>query len=112
MKRSIFLASVAVVVLLACKPKKEVAKTAPAGPTDKQLTAAKTKFPDVTMEQLQKGQNIFNTSCTRCHAAKDVTPYSDTELSGILDKMAEKAELNANEKDAVLRYAVAVRLAK
>lgn len=112
MKRTFVLAVAISAALIACKPKSKVASSAPAGPTDKQLTAARTKFPDVTMDQLQKGQNIFNTSCTKCHAAKDVTPYTDQELTKTLDVMAEKAELSADEKTAVLRYAMAVRLAK
>ena len=111
MKKSIILTFALAAAIIACKPKKEVAKTE-SGPSEKQLAAAKTRFPDVTMDQLKKGQNIFNTSCTRCHAAKDVTPYTEKELSGILDNMAEKAELKADEKDAVWKYAMAVRLAK
>jgi hypothetical protein len=110
MKKIIF-SLCAIGFMLSCKPKKEIASSN-AGPTDKQFAAAKTRFPDVTMDQLKKGQNVYNTACTKCHGAKDVTPYDEQKLSAIMDNMAEKAQLTADEKNAVWRYAIAVRSAK
>lgn len=112
MRKSTIPAFALVTLVWACAPKAKVASSAPAGPSEKQLAAAKTRFPDVTLDELKKGQNIFNGSCTRCHAAKDVTPYQEKELAGILDNMAEKAALSKTEKDAVWKYALAVRLSK
>jgi cytochrome c5 len=110
MKRTIFVMC-AVGLVWSCKPKKEITSSN-AGPTDKQFAAAKARFPDVTMDQLKKGQNLYSTACTKCHGAKDVTPYTEDKLSAIMDNMAEKAQLSADEKTAVWRYAIAVRSAK
>lgn len=117
MKRTLLLLAAA--TLFACSPKtnKSAASTvapAPAGssePTEAQLTAAKTRFPDVTMETLKKGQTIYYGPCTHCHGDKGINRRDEKEWSAVLDDMAPKAKLSAEEKDAVWKYIMSVRLA-
>jgi len=107
----------AVVIISACSPKTApaVASTAPAPKVDvstAQVDAAKTKYPDATLDALQKGHDIyFGTPCTGCHGAKTITNFSADELPGIIDHMARKAKISDEEKSAVLKYVMGVRLA-
>ena len=114
MKKSIILLLAVVCVTLACHTKKEVAKETPKPyvyePTTAELTAGKTKFADLTKDNLIKGRYIYYGTCVRCHEPKNINEYGLDEFSGILDNMARKAKLTPDEKDAVLRYAVAVKL--
>jgi cytochrome c5 len=125
--KKIFVLSAAVVFVYACTPKanktaasssttteKSTASTAPAGssvPSEKELTAAKTKFPDVSLDQLQKGHSIYFGACTKCHGAENPTKGSEGKWAHVLDEMAPKANLSADEKESVWRYIMSVRLA-
>ncbi len=111
------LALVAFAVACTPKAKKAVEGPAPAAPsasnapTEAQLTAAKTKFPAATMDELQKGHSIYYGACTRCHGAEPITKYDEKQWVGILDEMAGKAQLSAAEKDATWKYIMGVKLA-
>lgn len=76
---------------------------------DAQLTAVKTRFPDATKEELQKGHSIYTGACTKCHGTKDVTAYTEPRLLEIVDDMAKKAEIAPEEKQALIRFALGVR---
>lgn len=110
MKNSLCFAFAVMLAWAACTSKGKVAKTTSTEPTDAQLTAAKTKFPSVTMDELKKGHSIYYGACTNCHGAKDIKSRSEEQWSGILDQMAPKANLTAQEKDAVWKYVTAVKL--
>jgi len=118
MKKIVCFAWVITVVLIsACSPKMAPAlastPTAPAPDVNAlQLEAAKTKYPDVTADALKKGHDIyFGAPCTGCHDAKKITDFSADELPGIIESMSRKAKISAEEKDAVLKYVMGVRLA-
>jgi hypothetical protein len=120
MKKIFFsITAIACVLLVACSPKagKTTATTVTPSkqvvdPMETQLTAAKTKYPDATTDQLQKGSTLyFGEPCTRCHSAKTITDFSAEELPGIIEHMAKKARISAEEKDALLKYVMGVRLA-
>jgi cytochrome c2 len=115
MKQFFFVSIVVCALLIACSPKggKTTAATIPAvNPMEAQLAAAKTKYPDATTDQLKKGTLVYyGEACTRCHNAKEITNFSAEELPGIIDNMARKAKISAEEKDAVLKYVMGVRLA-
>ena len=114
MKKQMLLILILVCVLLACHTKKEVTKEAPKPyvyePTEAELTAGKTKFADLTKDNLIKGRSIYYDACVHCHEPKNISEFSLDEFSGILNNMARKAKLTPEEKDAVLRYAVAIKL--
>ncbi|HXB40009.1 MAG TPA: hypothetical protein VNZ49_05660 [Bacteroidia bacterium] len=79
-------------------------------PGDAHVTAARVKFPDVTLDVLKQGHGIYYGACTRCHGAKDIVRRDEKEWVGIMDDMAPKAKLTAEEKDAVWKYVMAVKL--
>ncbi|MEO8762252.1 MAG: hypothetical protein ABI388_11960 [Bacteroidia bacterium] len=120
MKKIICLAvASAIVIISACSPKanKAVAATTPATPpsssvTVAQVDAAKTKYPDATLDALKQGYDVYHgAACTSCHGAKKISNFSAEELPGIIDEMAHKAKISPAEKDAVLKYVMGVRLA-
>ena len=124
--KNILLLFTASAFLFACTPKtsKSTAATSPAPapatvsgpasstePTEANVTSAKAKFPDVTLDVLKKGHSLYYGACTRCHGAKNIVKRDEKEWVGILDDMAPKAHLTAEEKDAVWKYIMSVKLA-
>jgi hypothetical protein len=91
-------------IISACSPKTTtaVATTTPVESTtdvsSAQVDAAKVKFPDVTMDALKKGHDIYYGTCTNCHGAKKITNFSEEELPGIINRMARKAKISDEEK--------------
>ena len=79
-------------------------------PGDAQLTAAKTRFPGVTLDVLKKGHGLYYGVCTGCHGAKNIERRDEKEWVTVLDDMAPKANLTADEKHAVWKYVMAVKL--
>jgi hypothetical protein len=110
MKKNITLTVLSVLVLVACVTKKKTG-TASTEPTESQLTAGKTRFPDLTLEVLKSGHTIFYGACTNCHGAKDIPSRSEEKWTHILSKMAPKAELSEEQKDQVWKYILSVKLA-
>lgn len=102
-------------VLVACSPKtsKSTAAATPVSlePSEAMVTAGKAKFPDVTLDELKKGQTIYNGQCTKCHNAKRIEKRDEKEWISVLDEMAPKAKLLPEEKDAVWKYIMSVKLA-
>ncbi|HXU28774.1 MAG TPA: hypothetical protein VN698_16210 [Bacteroidia bacterium] len=116
MKKIFFLAALYFgVIISSCSPKTTNATAVNPAPSNEvsnaQVDAAKTKFPDATMDALKKGHDIYYGTCTNCHGAKRITNFSEEELPGIIDNMARKAKISAEEKDAVLKYVMGVKLA-
>jgi len=117
MRKSIFLITLYIgVVASACGPKTTASiasnPTPLADVSDAQLEAAKTKYPDATMDILQKGHDVYyGASCTGCHGVKRITNFSQEELPAIIKRMARKAGISDEEKDAVLKYVMGVKLA-
>ncbi len=111
MKKIILLAFTATLILSSCAKKGTAKANAPdTGPTDAQLTAVKTKFPDATLDVLKKGHSIYNGACTKCHGAKNIVKRDEAEWVKILDRMAPKANLAPADKDAVWKYIMSVKL--
>ncbi len=95
-------------VAVACKTK-TVSTTSNETTLDAQLVAVQTRFPDATKAELQKGHSIYTGACTECHRKKKVTKYTEVKLLNIVDVMAKKAKLTAEEKQALIRFAIGVR---
>ena len=98
--------AVSLLIITACHTSSRVNVPPPGEP---QLAAAKTRFPDVTVEQLKQGHGIFYGACTKCHNPKDISGYTEVELSQVLDKMAVKAKLNSTQKEDVWKYMITLR---
>jgi len=105
-----FLILIFVCTLFTCTSKKKIS-TSDNTPNESHLVAVNTKYPGTDIAKLKSGYNIYNGSCTNCHAAKSIQSRSLEEWPKIIDRMAPKAKLNSDEKEAVFKYVMAVKLA-
>ena len=79
-------------------------------PSMADLAAIQPHFKDVTMEQLNEGFNLYTTgACINCHKAKNISRHPVSEWKPIIDDMAEKAQLNPSQKEAVYRYVIGIK---
>lgn len=110
MKKAIVITVVLLSIIVSCKSRKAATSTASTNSSmDAQLAAVNVRFPNTTMEEIKKGQSIYTGACTKCHGTKDVTAYTEPRLLEIVDVMAKKAEITAEEKQALIKFAVGVR---
>ena len=64
------------------------------------VDAGKAKWPDATLESLQRGRDTFVASCGKggfCHGLRDPHAYPADKWPSIVERMAKKADL----KDAL-----------
>lgn len=79
-------------------------------PGNEDLTAIQTQYKDLTLEKLKEGYSIYTAStCTRCHDAQNIYEIDETDWVNIIDKMARKASITDEQKDAVYKYVLAVK---
>lgn len=118
--KKIVLLLITCAAVMACTPKtaKSTAATAPGvaaapipEPTETHVTAAQTRFPGVTLTVLKKGREIYNGPCMGCHGDAGIMRRDDKQWEDVLNAMAPKARLSPEDKDAVWKYIMAVRLA-
>jgi hypothetical protein len=83
--------------------------------TDLVLSSGKQIYPDLTMDQLNHGQSIFEGQCNQCHPFKPFEKYNEESWNSIVPKMTEKANKKAgstviSETDQadLLRYVVSM----
>jgi mono/diheme cytochrome c family protein len=58
---------------------------------------------------LESGRRLYTGRCAACHSIDPVSKHSPDRWRAIIDDMADKAELSASEKSAVLAYILAAR---
>src|SRR5687767_3671043 len=81
-------------------------RTAPApGPiTSAQMSAAREKWPEASEQSLAAGRQIFVERCNECHDHPDIMSIDEGEWPEIVEEMAGKADLTAEQKTGVLRF--------
>jgi mono/diheme cytochrome c family protein len=60
--------------------------------------------PPKTIAPEVAGQNTYNTKCGKCHGLKVASNYTADRWISIMQVMATKAQLTAEEKENVLAY--------
>jgi hypothetical protein len=73
------------------------------------VASASTRWPGVTARSLSTGHDLFLANCDVCHGYPDLTAIPDERWPGILEKMARKSHLGAEERDAILHFVLASR---
>ena len=58
-------------------------------------------------QALERGREVYAGPCTSCHAADPVGKYTMVRWREIVGDMAERTELNASDKSALLAYLTA-----
>jgi len=82
-------------------------------PGEAELTAYQPYKKDVTLDKLSKGYSLYaQSACVQCHKAKNIYDIKATDWKAILDDMAQKANISAEQKDAVFDYVLAVKTVK
>jgi mono/diheme cytochrome c family protein len=82
-------------------------------PGELELTAYQPYKKDVTLDKLSKGYSLYaQSACVQCHQAKNIYDIKATDWKSILDDMAQKANISAEQKDAVFDYVLAVKTVK
>lgn len=101
------------VFLANCKSTKETTNTAPAPaayvPTESQLKMALSRWPGTTAAELQDGNKIYTTQCTRCHGNFPVEQFTEKKWLHEVDEMAPKASLSSEEKTKLTKYLLSMR---
>lgn len=106
------LALLACAFIYACKSKKSATTTAgpdPLKPGDAEVTAIKSKYPDVTAEQLADGYSVYTGACTNCHGKKNIYSRSEEEWTKAINRMAPKAKISDEQKDHLTKYVFAMK---
>ncbi|HEX2605757.1 MAG TPA: hypothetical protein VHK91_00195 [Flavisolibacter sp.] len=67
-------------------------------------TSETPKVDEAHVALVAQGKTVYTTKCSRCHAAKDVTAYTQERWTGILKSMIPKAKLNETESQQVTAY--------
>jgi len=70
---------------------------------------AQTRWPEATEQSLVQGRDLFVERCQRCHKLPDRRAISDERWPKILEVMAPRAKLDANQHRLVLEFILAER---
>ena len=63
----------------------------------------------VDLATLNEGRTLFVSRCIECHTLPPFWHYSAKDWPGIVDSMAHRANLQRNERDAIVAYVLAAR---
>ena len=58
---------------------------------------------------LVAGRSLFLNRCIQCHALPEVSGFTPPRLTAIVAKMSGRANLNAEQHEALLKYLLTVR---
>lgn len=81
-------------------------------PTEADITRVKSKYPDYTVEQLQKGKSLYVQHCGSCHGLYKPSSKTEAEWTKIVPWMSNKVNkhqpntLSTTDQDLILKYVV------
>lgn len=78
-------------------------------PGNEELAAIQTQYKGVTMGTLSEGHAIYTGACTKCHGARSIYSREEGRWPSIIESMASKSKLTEVQKDAVLKYVLAIK---
>jgi hypothetical protein len=80
-------------------------------PVTSQMATAR-KGQSVNLAMLHEGRTLFAHRCIECHTLPVVWRYSSKDWPDIVDRMSQRASLKPAEREAIIAYIIAVRLAE
>ena len=80
-------------------------------PVTSQMGIAR-KGQSVNLAMLHEGRTLFAHRCIECHTLPVVWRYSSTDWPDIVDSMSHRASLKPAEREAIIAYIIAARLAE
>jgi mono/diheme cytochrome c family protein len=81
--------------VVACGPSKTLTEPASVPPGS-----------DATVTQ---GRDVYARNCNKCHGYPDPTTVDEGKWPSVIEEMGGKAHLSQGDRDAVLKYIMAVR---
>lgn len=94
-----FVSGLSAALLTACSTLESVAPPV----TDAMVAAGGGALPHA----LERGREVYTGACTACHTADPVSKYTMVRWREIVGDMAERTELKAADKSALLAYLTA-----
>ena len=70
------------------------------------------KGESVNLAMLHEGRTLFAHRCIECHTLPVVWRYTSENWPDIVDSMSHRASLKPAEREAIIAYIIAVRLAE
>jgi len=64
------------------------------------------KAETASLAELQKGHDLFQNNCGKCHKLPKPEKLTNPQWATILDKMAPKAKLNTDQSDLIYKYII------
>ena len=80
-------------------------------PVTSQMATARTG-QSVNLAMLHEGRTLFAHRCIECHTLPVVWRYSSKDWPDIVESMSQRAGLKPAEREAIIAYIIAVRLAE
>lgn len=99
--RTRFLTFALLLVLFACS--KSITSSVP---VQSDLERAKVKWPEITLAELQQGQELYIANCGKCHSLKSPQSRNEAGWRKIVPPMAKKAKINAQQEELILKYVI------
>jgi hypothetical protein len=79
-------------------------------PGAEELKAIQARHGDVTLDKLKQGYVLYSQSaCISCHPAQNIYNYDEFKWNMIINDMGYRAKLTTEQKDAVLKYVLAIK---
>ncbi len=75
-------------------------------PTELHAQSAQTRWPGVTVADLDRGRSLYVARCSSCHQPVPPTHIAPAEWPGHVQEMSERAHLDASEQRLVETYLV------
>lgn len=82
------------------------------------LSVGQAIYPDLTMDQLNHGKELYEGKCNLCHGLKDFSKYNEASWNKIVPNMVEKVNKKVGETAIdetaqvdLLRYVVSMSAA-
>jgi hypothetical protein len=97
-----------------CKSKKSASTSTTTifSPAPQQMVVAEKCWPGTNVLEVQEGQTIFVTKCTRCHQPVEITSLTEKKWLHEIDDMSPKAKLSPEEKLKLSKYILSLAIAK
>lgn len=78
-------------------------------PGELELSTIKQTYPETTAQTLNNGHAIYIGQCTDCHRKKNIFAYNETKWKEIIDDMAPRSKLTAQETDDLYKYVLSMK---
>ncbi len=88
-----------------------------ATPNQSDIDRINSKYPNYTINDIQKGKTLFEQNCKTCHALKNPTKKTEEQWKSIVPRMAKKANkkevrIDSNEQELILKYLITMSNSK